>query len=130
MVVKGTFQVTAQADPPYDVVDGVALARAQVDKRFQGPLEATSRVQMLAARTADEGSAAYVAMERVAGSLEGKTGTFVLQHSGTMTRGVPSLSVVVVANSGTGELAGIAGRMAIEIRGGEHFYAFDYTLGE
>jgi hypothetical protein len=130
MVARGTFQVTVQADPPYDVVEGVALGHAQVDKRFQGPLDATSRVHMIGARTAVDGSAAYVAMERVTGTLDGKTGTFVLQHTGSMIGGVPSLSVVVVANSGTGELTGIAGRMAIEIQGGDHSYAFDYTLGD
>ncbi len=128
MHVKGTFEVKMSAEPPYDVVDGVSLSRATFDKRFAGPLDATSKVQMLAARTPVEGSAGYVAIERVTGTLDGKRGTFVLQHTGVMTRGAPSLTVTVVPDSGTGALAGISGRMDIRIVDGQHFYELDYEL--
>jgi hypothetical protein len=83
---------------------------------------------MLSAATAVEGSAGYVAMELVTASLGGRSGSFVLQHTGTMTRGEPQLSVTVVPDSGTGELAGIAGKMTIRIEGGKHYYDFEYTL--
>ena len=85
---------------------------------------------MLAVRTDVEGSAGYVAMERVTGTLHGRSGAFTLQHSGTMTRGAQQLSVTVVPDSGTEELAGLAGKMTIDIVDGKHFYSFDYTLAE
>ena len=86
---------------------------------------------MMTAITGTKGSAGYVAIERVTGSLDGRTGAFTLQHSGTMTRGVPELSVTVVPDSGTGQLAGLSGKMAIRIEeGGKHFYDFDYSLAE
>ncbi len=77
-----------------------------------------------------KGSAGYVAMERVSGALHGRVGTFVLQHHATMTRGVPELAIAVVPDSGTGELAGLSGRMTIEIEGVRHSYGFEYTIGE
>ncbi|MBN9160672.1 MAG: hypothetical protein BGO98_30700 [Myxococcales bacterium 68-20] len=126
---KGTFEVTMKAEPPYDTVDGVALGRATFDKRFAGPLDATGTVTMLSARTPVNGSAGYVAIERVTGTLDGKHGTFVLQHSGTMNRGASTLSVTVVPDSGTGELAGLSGRMNIQIVEGKHFYELDFELG-
>lgn len=126
--ITGLFDVTRTAEPPYHAADGVTLARSRFDKRFHGPLDATSKVEMLAAGTAVTGSAGYVALELVTGALEGRVGTFVLQHSGVMRRGTPSLSVTVVPDSGTGELRGLAGRMAIEIVEGAHRYRFDYTL--
>lgn len=116
------------AEPPYDVVDGVTLAHARVQKRFEGPLAAEGIVQMLSARTAQEGSAAYSAIERVTGTLLGKRGSFVLQHTGVMDRGQSSLLITVVPDSGTGELSGLRGRMAIRIEGGNHFYDFDFEL--
>ena len=99
-----------------------------IDKQFQGDLKGTSKVEMLAVGTAVEGSAGYVAMEQVNGTLNGRTGTFALQHSGTMTRGTPQLSVTVVPDSGTGELKGLSGRMSILIAGGKHSYEFEYTI--
>ena len=99
-----------------------------IDKQFHGDLEATSKGQMLAFSTDVKGSAGYVAMEQVNGTLHGRTGTFVLQHSGTMTRGAPQLSLTVVPDSGTGELVGLAGKMNIIIADGKHSYEFDYTL--
>jgi hypothetical protein len=100
-----------------------------IDKQFHGDLEAVSKGEMIAAQTDVKGSAGYVAMERVAGTLKGRQGSFVLQHSGTMNRGVPQLSVTVVPDSGTGELKGIAGSMNIIIApGGKHSYEFAYTI--
>lgn len=128
MIIRGTFEITMSAEPPYDVVDGVPLARASFDKRFSGALEATSKVHMLSARTPVEGSAGYVAIERVQGTVEGKSGTFVLQHTGVMNRGARTLTVAVVPDSGTGALKGLSGTMDIQIEGGKHFYTFDYQL--
>jgi hypothetical protein len=105
-----------------------APGRMLIDKRFHGALEAGSVGQMLAFSASVKGSAGYVALELVTGTLNGRSGSFVLQHSGTMDRGAPSLSVTVVPDSGTGELQGLSGRMNIRIEGGKHFYEFDYTL--
>ncbi len=99
-----------------------------IDKAFQGDLEATSKGAMLSAMGAVKGSAGYVAMELVTGTLSGRAGSFVLQHSGTMTRGVPEQSVTVVPDSGTGDLTGISGRMTIVIEGGKHSYVFEYSV--
>ena len=107
---------------------GTTVGRSSIDKRFHGPLHATSRGEMLTAVTSVKGSAGYVAIERVTGTLDGRAGTFVLQHDATMTRGAPELTIVVVPDSATGGLAGLAGRMGIRIEGGKHFYDFDYTL--
>jgi hypothetical protein len=128
MIAKGTFQVKITPEPPYDVDGGVSLGRAAIEKVFSGPLEATAKATMIGARTKVESSAGYVAIERVTGTLDGKRGTFVLQHSGTMNRGVPSLTVTVVPDSGTGELEGIQGRMAIDIVDGQHFYSLEYEI--
>lgn len=125
---SGTFEV--RMSPQVDGEEaGASLGRLLIDKRFGGDLEATSRGQMLAFRSGVEGSAGYVALERVEGTLAGRAGSFVLQHSGTMERGAQSLSVTVVPDSGTGDLAGLAGRMKIIIAEGGHSYEFDYTLG-
>jgi hypothetical protein len=99
-----------------------------LDKQFHGDLEGTSQGEMLAVVTAIEGSAGYVAMEQVSGTLHGRRGTFALQHLGVMTRGTPQLTVTVVPDSGTGELKGLSGRMTIHIDGAAHSYAFEYTL--
>ena len=124
---SGTFEV--KLSPQVDGEEGGAcVGRMLIDKRFAGDLAATSRGQMLAVRTAVEGSAGYVAMELVTGALHGRAGTFVLQHTGTMERGAQSLSVTVVPDSATGDLEGLAGRMEIVIVEGRHSYHFDYTL--
>ena len=128
MKAKGTFEVTMNAEPPYDVAEGVSLGRVGLDKRFAGPLDATSKGQMIGARTPVDGSAGYVAIERVTGTLDGRAGTFVLQHSGVMTRGARALTVTVVPDSGTGELKGLAGRMDIQIVEGKHHYEFEFEL--
>jgi hypothetical protein len=126
---SGTFEVklNPQVD---DKVGDPTVGRMSIDKQFHGDLASTSKGQMLATRTAVEGSAGYVAIERVNGTLNGRTGTFALQHSGTMTRGVPQLSVTVVPDSGTGQLVGLAGKMTINIANGKHSYEFEYTLAQ
>lgn len=101
-----------------------------LDKQFHGDLEGTSKGQMLTAGTAVKDSAGYVAIERVDGTLKGQRGSFVLQHSGTMTRGAPQLVITVVPDSGTGQLVGLAGKMTILIADGKHSYEFEYTLPE
>src|SRR5258706_10168790 len=111
-----------------DDVEGADLGRMAIDKQFRGDLEGTSKGQMLAAGTAVKDSAGYVALERVRGTLNGRRGSFVLQHSGTLTRGAPELTITVVPDSGTEELAGLAGRMTITIEGGKHTYDFDYEF--
>jgi hypothetical protein len=125
---RGTFEVKLTPQPADDPAAAAAPGRMTLDKRFHGDLEADSLGQMLAYRTAVEGSAGYVAMERVTGRLGDRQGSFVLQHSGTMARGTPSLSITVVPDSGTDELAGLSGRMNIVIEGGQHSYEFDYQL--
>ena len=127
MRATGTFDVTLTPQPGRNAGEAVP-ARMLLDKTYHGDLEATSAGEMLSAMTAVKGSAGYVALERVEGSLQGKRGTFALQHSGTMDRGKPSLTITVVPDSGTGELVGLAGTLAIEIAGGVHHYDFTYTL--
>jgi hypothetical protein len=124
---KGTFEVKVTPQAPEDK-DDPNLGRFLLDKQFHGDLEGTSKGQMLTAGTAVKGSAGYVAIEKVRGSLRGRAGTFVLQHIGTMTRGAPELSVAVVPDSGTGQLAGISGKMNIIIADGKHSYEFEYTI--
>ena len=115
---------------PEDKAEGAALGRMSIDKQFHGDLEGTSKGEMLSAITGVKGSAGYVAIERVSGTLHGRSGTFVLQHSGIMTRGAPQLTITVVPDSGSGQLVGLAGRMAINIADGKHSYDFEYTLAE
>jgi uncharacterized protein DUF3224 len=125
---SGTFDVKLTPQPMVDSQDG--LARMSIDKQFHGELDAASKGEMLSAGTTVRGSAGYVAIERVVGTLAGKRGTFVLQHNATMNRGVPQLSISVVPDSGTDQLTGLTGAMGIRIEGGSHFYEFDYTLGD
>ncbi len=128
MHAAGPFDVKLTPQPPAEKTDEAVLGRMIIDKQFHGDLSATSRGQMLAAGTEVKGSAGYVAIERVTGKLNGREGSFHLQHSGTMNRGAPSLSVTVVPDSGTGELVGLSGSMKIDIADGKHSYEFDYTL--
>lgn len=126
---SGTFEVKLNPQKADNKeAESANLGRMSIDKQFQGDLEAASKGEMLAAVTDVKGSAGYVAIERVSGTLNGRKGTFVLQHSGTMTRGVPQLSVTVVPDSGTAQLEGLEGQMSIKIADGKHSYEFDYTL--
>jgi hypothetical protein len=127
---RGSFEVklTQQSMAVNAEADG--LGRMSIEKQFHGDLEGTSKGEMLTAMTEVKGSAGYVAVERVSGTLHGRKGTFALQHGGTMTRGAPQLSVTVVPDSGTGELAGLTGKMSIDITDGKHSYDFEYTLAK
>ena len=120
---KGPFKVELIPEKSDDYI-----GRMSIDKVFKGELEATSKGQMLSANTEVQGSAGYVAIERVTGTLHGRHGTFLLQHSGTMNRGSSELRISVVPDSGTGELVGLSGEMAIAITDGDHFYDFNYEL--
>jgi hypothetical protein len=122
---SGTFEVKLAPQKPDKETN---IGRMSIDKQFHGDLEATSKGEMLSAMTDVKGSAGYVAIERVTGRLHGRSGSFVLQHSGTMTRGESQLSVTVVPDSGTEGLAGLAGTLTIRIADKQHFYEFDYTL--
>jgi hypothetical protein len=126
----GSFEVKLTPAVEVDKTEGSTIGRMTIDKKFSGDLDATSKGEMLSAITAVKGSAGYVAIERVTGTLKGRAGSFVLQHTGTMTRGEPQLSVTVVPDSGTGELTGLAGSLTITITNGKHFYDFEYTLPE
>lgn len=125
---RGTFEVKLKPQPNEENVGDPKVSRMSIEKQFQGDLQGTSKGQMLAAGTDVKGSAGYVAIELVSGTFHGHTGTFVLQHSGTMTRGTPQLTVTVVPDSGTGQLAGLSGKMIITIVEGKHFYEFEYKL--
>ena len=125
---RGTFDVKVIPQAADDAAGG-PFGRLFLDKQFHGDLEGGSKGQMLAAGTAVEGSAGYVAMEIVSGTLDGRKGSFILQHVGSMARGVPTLTVTIVPDSGTEQLTGIAGRMTIIIADGKHSYELEYTLG-
>jgi hypothetical protein len=126
----GSFDVKLTPDGAPDGPPGAVLARLALDKVFRGDLDATSAGRMLSAGTDVKGSAGYVAIERVSGTLQGRIGTFVLQHNGIMNRGEGTLTIVVVPDSGTAELTGLAGSMRIDITDGKHLYDFEYTLPE
>lgn len=132
MIVKaiGQFTVKLELQAPSMQADKAIVGRRSLEKQFQGELEATSCGEMLAVMTAVEGSMAYVALEKVTGSLAGKQGSFVLQHASQMVRGKPFQSIRVVPDSGTDDLLGLEGEMQIDIRDGEHFYNFEYNFSE
>ena len=126
----GSFDVKTSPLPPEDATGGAAIGRFALDKQFHGDLEAVSKGQMLGAGNPATGTAGYVAMEHVTGTLHGRSGSFALQHNGTMSGGKFNLNVIVTPGSGAGELAGIEGSMTIIIEGKKHSYEFDYTLPE
>ena len=127
----GAFDVKVTPQKPDTQIARAAnLGRLTIDKRFHGDLGGISKGEMLATQTDTPGSAGYVALERVTGTLKGRTGSFVLQHSATMTRGATKASIAVVPDSGTGELQGLSGTMTITVAGdGSHSYEFDYKIG-
>lgn len=125
----GSFEVKMAPQKPDNApAEASGLGRMSIDKQFHGDLEATSKGEMLSFLNRDIGSGGYVAMEKVSGTLQGRSGSFILEHNATMNRGTPALEVIVVPDSGTGELTGISGSMKIRVEGGGHFYDFDYTL--
>jgi hypothetical protein len=128
---SGNFEVKISPQKPDNKeAESANVGRMSIDKQFHGDLEGASKGEMLAAMTDVKGSAGYVAIERVTGTLDGRSGTFVLQHFGIMTRGEQHLRVTVVPDSGTGDLAGLAGELTIRIADKHHYYEFDYTLSE
>lgn len=127
--IKGEFAVKMlPLELSIEAREGIQLGRLSLEKYFDGPLKAESRGEMISALTPVKGSAGYIALEQVVGSLEGKTGSFVLQHFGLMNRGEQTLNLAVVPDSGTGELEGLHGTMRIIIENGKHHYEFDYEL--
>jgi len=128
-MITGKFDIAMK---PLDMTvqgsKGNTLGRMSIDKTFYGPLSATSVGEMLSVRTSVEGSAGYVAIEQVTGELEGKKGSFVLQHYGIMDVNGQQLTLEVVPDSGSGELKHLRGKMQIRIDNGQHFYDFDYAL--
>jgi hypothetical protein len=130
MHATGTFEVKLSPQGQDDKAEGSSLGNMTIDKQFHGDLEATAKGQMLVAGTDVKNSAGYVAIERITGTLHGRSGSFVLQHSGVMTRGAPQQSITVVPDSGSGQLAGLAGSMTVVIEGRKHSYTLDYTLPE
>ena len=131
MQATGEFDVNLRALDAYARgKEGIKLGRMSIDKTFRGDLAGTSIGEMLSAMTTVKGSAGYVAIEQVSGSLAGKKGNFVLQHFGTINKGQSSLVLEVVPDSGSGQLAGLSGTMAIKLDEGRHSYEFDYELGD
>lgn len=124
----GTFDVKVTPQGTPDTAEGIALGRMSIDKLFHGDLEATSKGEMLTAGLESNGSAAYVAIERVTGVLDGIHGSFALMHQGTMNRERQHLTVVVAPDSGTGQLAGLIGTMTITVVNKKHLYDFAYSL--
>ena len=127
-VAEGTFEVTLKPLVVEEAPEDSQIGRMSIDKTISGDLIATTRGQMLSAGTATKGSAGYVAMEQVTGTLNGRKGTFILQHSATMNRGEPSMRITVVPDSGTRELEGLVGEFRIDIVDGKHLYEFTYHL--
>lgn len=127
-IAAGLFDVTLTPEAVSATAQPAALGRFSIDKRFHGDLEASSKGEMLSVGTATKGSAGYVALEKVDGSVHGRSGSFLLQHSGSMRRGVGTLSVTVVPDSGTGALVGLTGTMVISVADGVHSYRFDYCI--
>ncbi|HEV2228104.1 MAG TPA: DUF3224 domain-containing protein [Steroidobacteraceae bacterium] len=127
---SGPFEVKVTPQKPDTQIARTAnLGRLTIDKRFHGDLEASAKGEMLAAQSEVKGSAGYVALERVTGKLQGRSGSFVLLHAATMKRGAPESTITVVPDSGTGELAGLTGSMRIKVAAdGSHSYEFDFRI--
>jgi hypothetical protein len=126
---EGPFEVKMNPLPADGDADGAGIGRMALDKRYRGDLEATGVGQMLALHGDEKGSAGYVAIERISGTLQGRSGSFAAQHFGLMDRGEKALRIDIIPDTGRGELVGIRGRMDIRFEaGGAHFYSIDYTL--
>jgi len=128
MLAHGTFETFTASSPPYDEVDGVAFSRGEFDKRFEGDLVGTSKVQMLSARTKVPGSTGYVALERIHGTIDGRRGSVALVHTALMGHGARNLTIQIIPDSGTGQLVGIAGRMQVQVEAGRRLYTLDYRF--
>ncbi|MBC7447633.1 MAG: DUF3224 domain-containing protein [Hymenobacteraceae bacterium] len=128
LIGQGTFEVQMNFQPPYDTTDAISMGRATFTKQFTGDLSGTGIGEMLSVLTPVKGSGSYVASERIEATLHGRSGSFVVQHTGRMVRGAQSLEITIVADSGTGELAGIAGQLTIDIVEKQHFYRIEYSL--
>jgi hypothetical protein len=129
MHASGPFEVKLAPQTAEEKTNDPLIGRMLIDKHYHGELEAAGTGQMLTGGDYKTGSAGYVAMEKVSGTLQGRAGTFMLQHSGTLTAGAQQLSITIVPGTGTGQLTGIAGKMDVKIKeGGKHFYELDYTL--
>lgn len=126
MQAKGEFEVTRIPQEELEIGEGATIGHSRFDKRFRGPLDAVSVVHMLALMSPVQGSGAYVAIERIEGTLDGRRGSFFVQHNGIMDRGKPSLDITVIPDSATGELEGLHGRIGIDITDDKHSYTFDY----
>ena len=126
----GTFSVKLELQPASPQADAAVIGRRSLEKSFHGDLEAAGSGEMLSVMTAVDGSMAYVALEKVSGTLAGKQGSFLLQHASQMVRGQPFQSIRVVPDSATGDLLGLDGEMRIDVRDGEHFYVFEYSFSE
>ena len=127
---SGTFSVKLELQPATAQADAAVIGRRSLEKSFQGDLEASSFGEMLSVMTAVDGSMAYVALEKVNGTLAGKHGSFILQHASQMVRGQPFQAIRVVPDSATDELIGLDGEMRIDVKDGEHFYVFEYSFSE
>ena len=129
MNITGTFNAILNPLDGYAKGEnGVKLGRMSIEKVWNGELKGKSKGEMLSAMTSVKGSAGYVAIEQVTGSLSGKNGSFVLQHYGIMDKGQDRLVLEVVPDSGTGELIGLTGKMDIRIEGDTHYYDFEFEL--
>lgn len=127
-VAQGQFEIESAPEPIDATIQQIGAVRISFRKTFTGPLRAESAVSMLGYMIMDVGSGAYVALERITGMLDGKAGSFCLQHSSTMDRGQPTQAISVIPDSGTDELQGLRGQMRIDIKGELHFYTFEYEL--
>lgn len=131
MQARGEFEVRVQSLPSYaQGKDGITLGRMSIDKTFSGDLQGQSKGEMLSAKNADKQAAGYVAIEQISGNLDGRQGSFVMQHYGTMQGANQHLVLEVLPHSATGQLQGLSGRMLINLSGGQHSYVFDYRLPE
>lgn len=128
MHARGTFEVQIAPLPADAYADALMLGRMTIDKQFSGDLTGTGKGQMLTGMGTAKGSAAYSAIERVTGTLAGRSGSFLLQHTGVMHDGAQQLTITIVPTSGTGELTGISGTLSIIIEGKVHRYDLEYTL--
>ena len=124
----GTFDVKIVPQPQSEIESAASIARFSIDKQLHGDLEATSKGEMLTSGDPKSGAAAYVAIERVTGSLHGRSGSFVLQHTASMTPSSQQMLITVAPDSGTGRLIGLSGKLLIKIENKQHFYDFEYTL--